>query len=443
MLASIPAAAQVKPDAIEVDAKTYDLYLKAKWGELITEGDKAIDAGIDFYFLRMRMGIAYYTQKNYMSAAVHFERALEFSPKETDALEYMYWSLVFSGRDKEARALTEDMPKKLMTKIGAKPDRLFEGVYIEVGGTFNGDYDKQNKGGFGSDTVIYEQQKPDKNTSYVSLNLISNPLKRLTIFQGYNNINISSTRKFLSIGNQPADFNVSTKQNEYYLNAGYYAGSGFTISGIFHYLNVKVDDVSASVNTQTGSITYSGFSNTLNNYVGLLSIGKSINHFRFILGNSYSNLNNAKQIQNGLTIVYFPLGNLDLYSVTDLTLHSEKKDDVTGNPPGTFISRGLIKQKIGFKAADKLWLEGFYFFGNGVNFHEDNAFVVFNTENIINNRFGFNIISPISPKIELSLRYQYYKQEVPELVYDTPSSYNYLYKTNSFHKIIGSIKWTF
>jgi hypothetical protein len=107
------------------------------------------------------------------------------------------------------------------------------------------------------------------------------------------------------------------------------------------------------------------------------------------------------------------------------------------------MSRGLIKQEIGFKVIDKLWLEGFYFFGNGVNFHEDNAYVVFNSINTIKNRFGFNLLSSVSSNIQLSLRYQYYNQEVSELIYETSSSYKFLQKTNSFHKIIGSIKWTF
>jgi tetratricopeptide (TPR) repeat protein len=435
--------AQNNPGEKETDAKTYELYMQANWDELIEAGNKAIDSEIDFYFLRMRMGIAYYENQNFMSAAEHFKRAYEFSPKEPTVLEYLYWSLIFSGRDKEARALTSNIPQSLITKIGAKPDKLFSDVYTEGGLTYNADYNNQKKSNFGNDTLIYGDKKLDKYLQYISFNIILTPLKRLTIFQGYNNINITSTKKFVSIGNSSSDFEISTKQNEYYLNAGYYAGSGFTLSGILHYLNVKVDDITANVNTQNGNITYSNMTTTLNNYVGLLSIEKSLNHFKFILGNSYSNLNNAKQIQNGLTIVYFPFGNLNLYSVTDLTLHSEKKDKGAGRTSEAFMSRGLIKQEIGFKVIDKLWLEGFYFFGNGVNFHEDNAYVVFNSINTIKNRFGFNLLSSVSSNIQLSLRYQYYNQEVSELIYETSSSYKFLQKTNSFHKIIGSIKWTF
>jgi len=442
-MASIPSISQIKPEAQEVDAKTYELYLQGKWDNLINAGNKAIDSGIDFYFLRMRIGIAYYEKKNFMSAEGQFKQALVFSPKEPTALEYLYWSLVFSGRDKEARSLTSDMSQSLINKLGIKPDRLFSDVYAEGGLTYNSDFNTQIKNNFGNDTLIYGEKKLDKSIQYVSFNIIINPLRRVTIFQGYNNINISSTQKIVSIGNPSAEFGLNTKQNEYYLNAGYYAGAGFTVSGILHYLNVKIDDITAKVNTQNGNISYSPTTTTLNNYVGLLSLEKSINKFKFILGNSYSNLNNAKQIQNGLTVVYFPFGNLELYTVTDLILHSEKKEKGAGKSSNAYTSRGLVKQKIGFKVIDKLWFEGFYFFGNGVNFHEDNAYVVFNSINTIKNRFGLNLLSPVSPKIQLSLRYQYYTEEIPELVYQTSTSYKYLEKINSFHKIIGSIKWTF
>ena len=434
---------QITEEAKQADIQTYDLYTSAKWSELIDAGNKALSKGIDFYYLRMRLGIAYYSLNNYMSAAEHLKQALEYVPKDPAAYEYLYWSLVYSGRDREARLLASEMPEKLKSDIKAIPEKMVKDFYAEGGLMFNGDYKENPYSGFGTDTLIYGEQKPDKKSNYISLNFNIIPWKRLTIFTGYNNINITSNRKIVSIGNAPENFEVSTIQNEFYLNAGVYTGKGFTLSGILHYLNVKVNDVSAAVNTTTGGITYTKTSNTLNDYVGLFSIEKSLNHFKFILGNSYSSLNKGKQIQNGLTIVYFPLGNLDLYSVTDLVVHSENKEDTLINPSGSYLTRGIVKQKVGVKVIDKLWLEAFYMFGNAENYHEDNAYVVFNSVNVMNNRFGINLISPITSNLQISLRYQYYKQDVPELVYETATTYKFIEKSNFFHKIIGSIKWTF
>jgi len=440
---SLSAVAQISEEAKQTDIQTYELYTGAKWDELIDLGNKSISSGIDFYYLRMRLGIAYYSKKNYMSAAEHFKKALVYVPKDPSAYEYLYWSFVFSGREKEARVLSSEMPEKLFLSIGARPEKVIKDFYAEGSLMYNGDYKGSTYSGFGTDTLIYGEQKPDKNSSYISLNFNIIPWKRLSILTGYNNINITSNKKIVSIGNAPENFEVSTIQNEFYFSAGVYTGKGFTFSGILHYLNVKVNDVNAAVNTTTGGIKYTMTSNTLNNYVGLFSIEKSYNHFKFLLGNSYSNLNKAKQIQNGLTIVYFPLGNLDLYSVTDLVVHSENKEDTLLNPSDKYLTRGIVKQKFGVKVADRLWIEAFYMFGNAVNYHEDNAYVVFNSVNVMNNRFGINLISPIIPNLQLSLRYQYYKQDVSELVYETSAAYKFIEKSNSFHKIIGSIKWTF
>lgn len=445
ILISLPAFAQITNDAkgIEkIDVETYELFNKAKWEQLTELGNRALEAGIDFYYLRMRIGIAYYNQRNYMSSISHFKSALEFIPKEPAALEYLYWALVFSGLEREARVLASEMPEKLRDGIGAKPDRVIHDFYAEGGLMYNGDNIAAPYGNRGSDTIIYAEQKPDKNSTYLSVNLNIIPFSRMTIFQGYNNINISSKKSFASLGNAPENYELNTRQNEYYLNAGVYAGKGFAISGILHYLNIGVDDVNASVNTTTGGITYTKTSSTLNNYVGLLSIEKSWGHFKFLLNNSYSNLNYSKQIQNSVTVAYFPTGNLDFYSVTDLVLHSDKPDSIKGNRT-EYLTRGIVKQKFGAKVAEKLWVEAFYMFGNAENYHEDNAFVVFNSANVMYNRLGINIISPITQNISLSLRYQYYKQDVSELVYETSTSYKIEEKTNSFHKIIGGIKWTF
>ena len=49
---------QITEEAKQADIQTYDLYTLAKWDELIDAGNKALSKGIDFYYLRMRLGIA-------------------------------------------------------------------------------------------------------------------------------------------------------------------------------------------------------------------------------------------------------------------------------------------------------------------------------------------------------------------------------------------------
>ena len=53
-------------DFKQVDSTTYALYLNKDWKPLIKISKKAIQNNIDYYFLRMRLAIAYYEQKKYV-----------------------------------------------------------------------------------------------------------------------------------------------------------------------------------------------------------------------------------------------------------------------------------------------------------------------------------------------------------------------------------------
>ena len=65
-------------------------------------GKIALKQDMDFYYLRMRMGIARYNQKKYRQACGHFKHALELNQADPLALEYLYYSLLFSGQSEQA-----------------------------------------------------------------------------------------------------------------------------------------------------------------------------------------------------------------------------------------------------------------------------------------------------------------------------------------------------
>jgi len=62
---------------------------------LIDVAQNAVDNGIDYFYLRMRLGIAYYNKAEYKRAAVQFDKALSFNPWTQTALEYAYYSYVY------------------------------------------------------------------------------------------------------------------------------------------------------------------------------------------------------------------------------------------------------------------------------------------------------------------------------------------------------------
>ena len=117
-----------------VDSATYSMYQKQEWKELIKLGNEAIYNNIDYFYLRMRVGIAYYETREFEPAISHFEKALEFNSANETAMEYIYYSLAFSGKSRDAgyyaKTLNQTLKDKIKPEIPKKIDKLFlEGGY--------------------------------------------------------------------------------------------------------------------------------------------------------------------------------------------------------------------------------------------------------------------------------------------------------------------------
>ena len=52
--------AQDTINSAAVEQKSYQLYLDKNWSELIKYGNMAVDKGYDYFYLQMRIGIAFY-----------------------------------------------------------------------------------------------------------------------------------------------------------------------------------------------------------------------------------------------------------------------------------------------------------------------------------------------------------------------------------------------
>lgn len=430
--------AQPKLTEKEADAKTFALYNAGRWDDLIALGETAIENNTDFFYLRMRVGIAYYSKSDYMSAIPHFEKAVQFNRSDVTAQEYLYYSYVFSGRESDALALMYDMPFKLKKKLDVYSKFIY-GVYAEGGYTTNSDYDQQKKFFSGGFPNIYNEQEVVKSGSYISLNLSHQLGKNVKVFQGYNNISVDKLEQIFEQSAGQRTFDLKSKQDEYYLNVNFNLGNGFDLTPAIHYLRVNYDDVDLIYDKSINPwrTVFAETKTTLNDFVFFLSLTKNTDRFRLGFKNSISNLNRATQVQNAAQVVYFPLGNLNLYTITDAVLFSNREWG------SKFKSYGIVDQKIGWKTFDFLWMEAGYTFGKIFNYSESDAYIVFNNTLGITDRITVNLITPVSRHIELSLRYQHYNQETPSVYFETASSTSTIFKKNSNHKIIGGIKWTF
>ena len=114
---SMKGIAQDTLNSAIVEQKSYQLYLDKNWNELIKFGNRAINSGFDYYYLQIRIGIAYFEKKNYSLAENHFKKVLQFNSDDELAQEYLYYCFIYNGRNEEARMLSRLFKSDLAEKV--------------------------------------------------------------------------------------------------------------------------------------------------------------------------------------------------------------------------------------------------------------------------------------------------------------------------------------
>lgn len=118
-------------DFQRVDSITYAFYLNGDWKSLILSGKEAIDNGLDYKFLRQRLGYAYFMREDYFSARKHFRKALSFDSYDPFSLEYMYYSNLNSGKNEFSGFVEKKMPGELKNSLSVRKFKPAESIETE------------------------------------------------------------------------------------------------------------------------------------------------------------------------------------------------------------------------------------------------------------------------------------------------------------------------
>src|SRR6185312_10998750 len=133
VLTCVDVVAQDTLTGLSVEQKSYQLYQDKKWKDLVKFGNKAIKKGYSYFYIQMRVGIAYFERKQYCLAESHFRKALSFSPNDELAQEYLYYCYIYMGRNEDARMLSKHFSKELATKTGVSKQSAVGFVMFEGG----------------------------------------------------------------------------------------------------------------------------------------------------------------------------------------------------------------------------------------------------------------------------------------------------------------------
>jgi hypothetical protein len=475
--------AALQLDFRTVDELTYRFYNEQKWDSVILIGKKALRQDIDYYYLRVRMGISYYEKKEYFPAVTHLSKARKFNSGDPVITDYLYRSYLYSNRYEEAQMVKSQMPVETSEKENSS-NGIVDQLHFEGGYTFSSDRSPGNLSDLMGKDSIYGEQDLYGNNLYGDLGIKLRISRRVGLSMAYNYLNFDKT-KYIQYGHfedqllgiadsiwgknyiysfpwviHDTSFSYKMRQNEAYLGASIILPAGFKIFPAFHFIHVgyTMTNVSYTETTVQDTAYYTSIDNTyhtfpftrytysfdrkdtsFNNYLAGLRITKDLGIFNLGLSGSWSNLNNKRQIQAGASLTYYPLGSLNLYGTTTVYGFFQGND-----------TRLLLSQVIGGKITPWMWLEGNFYWGDYTNANIYNGSVVYNNSDIIDYRAGANLVFTVGKHLQLSLIYQYFRKESQQLYYiktedqvtheinAVPRIKNNPYNTNT---IIGGITW--
>ncbi|RPA69512.1 hypothetical protein EF405_06910 [Cyclobacteriaceae bacterium YHN15] len=421
----------------QVDALTYQLFQQKAWDELIKEGNKAIQNGMDYYYLRVRMGIAFYEKTNYHEAIRHLEKARKMNNNEAYLQEYLYYAYLFDGRNAEARLIAREFSPEMKKKTQTE-QIPFIGK-IDLAYNYTGQSGPAVFDRFTSDVPIEidgAQFIPDKHHYYyMGLGLDIAP--RFSLYQGYSYLQVDHLLYSQFAGEQFLDGNYSSNLHQYYAAGNFLLSKGLSLLGGIHFIRrifpVTTEIITGPPGRPVATLTTSNVGE--NDLVWFLSLYKRFN--KVSLGATYyrGSLSNFTQNQGDAKLIYYPFGNLNLYTQSTFSYHLQD----FGN--GKNINNAVFDQQIGFKTTPWLWVEGYFTTGNLNNFLMNDGLVVFNRMDTIKQRLGGRFIFLPGAKLKLTLDYTLFRNESEFFPYSGNESFNK--KEYNVQSLTGIFTWTF
>ena len=429
----ISAKSQIKLNFPEVDRKSYELFQEKKWNELIQFSSEARTQGIDFFYLQVRTGIAWYNQGKYRNSIRWFKEAYS-NDKSFDWLqEYLYYSLVYSGQKLEAMKYAPDFSEAVKKKIGFKEKGITR-LAFESGYCINPDFEDLKTRSFSSLFNLggdYGEGYFLKNYSFYSFDLSQRISPKLTLSHNltYIGVNREAVVDWSGQTNSP----IRTNQFNYYINPIWIIGKKLNISPSLNVIFGEGDVYAGFLNGNSKkafSIKRENFSDAVLSATVWSDFGNISPGFEANTGT----INDSEFMQISSWITFFPLSNNRLYITPRIYFRSG--DSLSKLSYNAFsISGG--------KQIGSFFIYGQYLFGQMENFVESAGYLISNFPGKSDRKIMASVYFPVGKKYQFVLRY--INQNVIEKyqvysngIKSNSLEYNYLKNT-----ITGGISWNF
>ena len=385
------AKAQDTLNSAGVEQKSYQLYQDKNWSELIKYGNMVVGKGIDYFYLQLRIGIAYYEKKNYLLAEGHFKKALTFNSGDELTQEYLYYCYVFTGRYEQARMFSRKFDDTLAKKTGVNLISPVGFVMIEGGTKI-------------TDSVSYYNAHQPSVPNYF------NPA---TYFQfGLNHYvkNRVSVFHAVTYYNQQ-NFLGTNRQLQYYLKLSIPLKKNWMIIPAFDWINKR--NTTESKPPPPNPMHFGPPPRSIpiitksNNFVGSLEIQKAIKKFKLSLGTTVASWDSYTQFIHSGSLSYSVFGNSRLIFGATGYAHTINSYSTINSSVSPFIF---------IQPIERISITASYLSNNGNNIIEENGYLVNNSPDLTTSRWSVLASFNVGKHIALYGLYQLeYKQEAVQL----------------------------
>jgi tetratricopeptide (TPR) repeat protein len=435
----LQARAQDALDFNTINTETYRLFLSEEWDSVIALGNRALKQDVDYYYLRIRMGIAYYSRENYRKATIQFQRALKFYPGDPLALEYLYFALLMSGKEEQAGQVRKNFMGDLALKLPPRKGQFMK----RTGGEYLHQWNL-NEELFADPEAFFEGLPPgvqyvSGQFSNYSLSMDHGIAPGFELYHAYTYLSKFNLFYYNDGTNQFQLEDQHVYQHQYYISPGITTANGYVFRPMFHLVSVHYQSpVDFGTGFQGGTPQVLMGYTDATDYAAGLGFSKGIGTFDLHLGAYYSSLNNETQVQTRLGFMWYPTGSLQLYAGGFLNSMFEIS--------GTSGVPGMIPElAIGAAIADKVWIDLGATMGSMNNYLEYNGAIVYNNfSEVIMKKVTLSLSIPVTGKGSLlflggrwtSNRSDFHPFEPANDFAHNPITYNTI-------SIYGGITWKF
>jgi hypothetical protein len=426
-LAASPVSAVEKMSFRMADSLTYHFYETEKWTELVRTGKEVIRQGYDYYNLRMRIGTAHYMLNRFRTAAIHFEKALEFFSNDKIAMQFLQQCYEWGGMETESAAFEKRFG---IVKPEGGETELIRGVSVFGSATVSGSPAQLEDTDLDGEADIYGEINANGDLYYGHAGVIVAPLQHILLYLGYTHLQLNKHQRVVMEGDDPINNRYHLIQHQFHANLPLRLARGWQIVPAVSMLNFRDKPLIIGYDDVDYEYLIRQIDTSITNYIVSLKLLKSMPYFDLGAMAGISNLNNENQRQGSFILNLYPFANLDLYSYTRIS---------TLNASEEF--RWHFRQTLGGKVLSKLWLQGSYHWGDLKNTHDENGLLAFNTSAEIDSRLSATAYILVTEKLTFQLEYTFTEQHDTYIEFTDYNTFITQPVNYNTHNFMGGLKW--